>query len=79
MGSQHPLWGARIRAARRAAGLTQAQLAAALKVSQQNVSAWEKGLRGPRDDRRLQLARILGIAPEDLFTYTPPNGDNLAA
>lgn len=79
MGTQHSLWGQRIRAARRATGLTQTQLAAAMKVSQQNVSAWEKGLRGPRDDRRPQLARILGVKAEELFSYTPANGDDRAA
>lgn len=54
--------------------MTQVQLAAALGVTQQLVSAWEKGHSAPKDERRLQVARILGVKPEDLFAY-PEQGN----
>lgn len=79
MGALHSLWGERIRLARHTAGLTQVQLAAAMGVAQQVVSAWEKGLYGPRDHKRIILARILGTTIEDLFPYDPVNGDTEAA
>lgn len=75
MGDLHSLWGERIRRARLAAGMTQVQLAAAMGVVQQVVSAWEKGLYGPRDAKRILLARILGTTADDLFAYPDANGD----
>lgn len=79
MGALHSLWGERIRLARRAAELTQVQLAAAMGVAQQVVSAWEKGLYGPRDHKRTLLARILGTTVEELFPYLDPNSDEETA
>lgn len=82
MGLLHSLWGERIRIARQAAGMTQVQLAAALGVAQQVVSAWEKGLYGPRDQKRIPLARVLGTTVDELFPYDTPgpgNGDEEAA
>lgn len=74
------LWGQRIRTARQAVGMTQVQLAGALKVTQQLVSAWEHGLMAPRDDRRAAVARVLGVPVDQLFAYPdPPNGDEVAA
>jgi transcriptional regulator with XRE-family HTH domain len=58
--------------------MTQVQLAGALGVTQQLISKWERGLIAPRDDRRVQLARILGVSPGDLFAYDS-NGDTEAA
>lgn len=40
-------FGARLRAARRAAGLTQAQAAAVLGVTQPRIARWESGGRTP--------------------------------
>lgn len=68
------LWGQRIITARRAAGLTQVQLAAAVGVPQQTISQWERGVAAPRDDRRPHLARALGITVAELFAY--PDGTN---
>lgn len=61
--------------------MTQVQLAGALKVTQQLVSAWENGRMAPRDDRRIQIARILGVPTDELFAYPDedPNGDKQAA
>lgn len=76
MGAIHSLWGERIRLARAAAGMTQVQLAAAMGVAQQVISAWEKGLYGPRDIKRIRLARILDTTVDELFPYREPNGDD---
>lgn len=76
--STSTLWGQRIIDGRRTIGLTQVQLAAALKVSQQLVSCWERGVCCPRIDRRPIIARILGIPTDELFAY-PTNGDEEAA
>jgi len=72
------LWGQRIITARRAAGLTQVQLAAAVGVPQQTISQWERGVAAPRDDRRPHLARALGTTPAELFAY-PDNGNGKEA
>jgi transcriptional regulator with XRE-family HTH domain len=55
----------RIRAARLAAGLTQAQLAAALGTHQSVVSGWERGLT-PRVERLAQIAVVLGVTVDAL-------------
>lgn len=47
--------GERIRAARKAAGLNQADLAARIGVSQPSVANWESGVHDPR---RLMLAKV---------------------
>jgi transcriptional regulator with XRE-family HTH domain len=56
--------GARIRRARKAAGLNQAELALRVGVSQPSVANWESGVHDPR---RLMLAKIgeaLAVSPE---------------
>lgn len=60
--------------------MSQVQLAGALGVTQQLVSAWERGLSAPKDDRRAQIARILGLPPGELFAYPSddPNGEAAA-
>jgi transcriptional regulator with XRE-family HTH domain len=72
------IWGQRIRDARQAAGLTQAQLALALGVDQANVSRWERGMLSPRDDRRARIAEILGVDAASLFSYDPNDGEAAA-
>jgi putative transcriptional regulator len=59
--------------------MTQVQLAGALGVSQQRVSSWERGRAAPRDEIRGHIARILGVALDDLFAYPEPNGGDVAA
>jgi transcriptional regulator with XRE-family HTH domain len=48
-----------IRAARRRAGLSQAELAAALGVRQSSVSQWERGSTRPSTDHLLALTSVL--------------------
>jgi transcriptional regulator with XRE-family HTH domain len=60
--------GDRLEAARSAARLTQPQVAAAIGVKQQQVSAWERGARIP-DRHRAPLAEALGIPLTELLTW----------
>ena len=48
--------------ARKAAGLTQADVAARLDVSRQAVSRWEGGQSKPSTERLLELARIYDVS-----------------
>lgn len=67
--------GGRLRAARRAAGLTQQQLAARLGVPATGVANWENGYRSPRADRLRELARLVGVEPAGLVgSSTDPTG-----
>ncbi len=72
------IWGARIRAARQAAGYTQQSFARALDIDQANVSRWERGLSVPHDNRRGQIAKLLGVPAADLFPYDPNGGEAAA-
>lgn len=56
-----------ITAARLAAGMTQAQLAEALGCLGKDVSRWEHGVRTPRAETLLKMAKILGCTMEDLL------------
>lgn len=63
-------WGRLVRERREAVGMTQRQLAAAAGLSQQGVSAIEKGLTNTASDpNRLALAQALGVPVEVLFPY----------
>lgn len=59
--------------------MTQVQLAGALGVTQQLVSAWEHGRVAPRYEKRRQVARILGVATDELFADPDDNDDEEAA
>ncbi|MBK6520180.1 MAG: helix-turn-helix transcriptional regulator [Polyangiaceae bacterium] len=73
-----PAQGARLLALRRAAGLTQVELAKALGVSNANIAFWEWSAKPPRSDVLPALARALRVRVEDLLleqavARTPPN------
>ncbi len=51
---------------RRAAGLTQPQLARRLGVSESTVAKWDIGLRTPNTRNLARLARALGVSAADL-------------
>lgn len=61
------LIGARIRAARKQAGLSQAALATRLGIGQGVVSDWEAGQRRVGYDELWTLAKLLGVAVEALI------------
>jgi transcriptional regulator with XRE-family HTH domain len=58
--------GARLRAARRSAGLTQKQLAAELGVESITVSRWERGVTAPSLSRLRRIAEITETTVSDL-------------
>jgi transcriptional regulator with XRE-family HTH domain len=58
----------RLRAARKAAGMTLSAVSDAVGVAPSTVANWESGERVPRVDRVGDLARALGVAPADLTT-----------
>lgn len=50
-----------IKAARKEAGLTQAELAAKLNVPYQSISQWERGTRSPKIETLERIADALGV------------------
>jgi putative transcriptional regulator len=64
--------GARIRAGRKDAGLTQQALAAAVQVSRQTIIAMETGDYAPSVYLAVKIARTLGVSVESL--WDPPDG-----
>lgn len=62
-----------LRAARAAAGLTQADLAAALDVSRQTVISLEQGRYLPSLELALRLARRFNQSVEQLFELVSPD------
>ncbi|GGN52985.1 transcriptional regulator [Actinoplanes lobatus] len=61
--------GARIRDARKAAGLTQQGMAAEIQVSRQTVIAMETGDYAPSVYLAIKVARVLGVTVEDLWGH----------
>ena len=64
-------FGDKIRAARKAAGLTQKQLAEKINVTNTSISNWEKNLSRPDPDDIEHLCWILGVEPNYLFSIDP--------
>ena len=63
-----PRQGARLAALRRAAGLTQTELADVVGESQRNIAYWEQADKPPRSDVIPRLASVLGVSVETLLT-----------
>ena len=62
-----PPLGQRIKAARIKLGLTQTELATVIKVRQEAISKYERGIsKSPRSNHMLKLAEALGETPEFL-------------
>jgi len=61
-----PEQGARLAAYRRAAGLSQKELAELVGEPQQNISYWEQSDKPPRSDVLPRLAKVLGVSVEQL-------------
>lgn len=53
---------------RREKGMTQAQLALKLKISDKAVSRWENGLSKPRGNYILRLAAALGTSTDKILS-----------
>ena len=60
--------GSRIASAREAIGMTQIELAMALKVSQQTVAFWEREAPAPKSDILPDMAKVLNISIDYLLT-----------
>jgi transcriptional regulator with XRE-family HTH domain len=74
-----PTVGARIRALRRARGLTQDELAAACEVSRSAVAQWETDRAGQLRGNISRIADALGTSVENLLHGTgSATGDELA-
>ncbi len=63
-------FGDKIRTARKAAGLTQRQLAQILGVSNTSISNWEKDLSRPDADMIQLLCSTLQLQPNDFYAAT---------
>lgn len=59
--------GSRIKQLRQGANLTQEQLAQQLHVTRQAVSNWENAKTQPDLEMLQQLAKVLGVSPEELI------------
>lgn len=59
----------RLEEIRKARGVTQEELAAALEVSRQTIGSLENGRYNPSILLAFKLARYFGVAIEDLFIY----------
>lgn len=61
---------------RKAAGLTQAQLAKRLNVDQSTVSLWEAGKTRPLKKLHKKLAKVLGCTVEELAAEVESGKEN---
>lgn len=69
----------KLRSLRKAAGLTQAELAEHLNVSRQAISRWESGIATPERDNIIALSQFFAISTDDLLLHpsTEPAKPNL--
>lgn len=58
--------GERIKAMRKRAGLTQAELAEKLEIPYQSIGQWERGIRIPKQETLIKIAKALGVHLRDL-------------
>jgi transcriptional regulator with XRE-family HTH domain len=66
---QRERFGQALQRAREDCGLSQRDLAAALKVTQASVSQWLLGQSAPRPERVAELERVLRLAPDTLARH----------
>ena len=52
---------------RKEAGLTQAQLAEKILITDRAVSKWESGASDPSTTNLMALAKLFGVTPEELL------------
>lgn len=65
------MMGARIAALRKAAGMSQAQLAGELQISTSAVGMYEQGRREPSADTLAAISRLFGVTTDFLITGKP--------
>jgi transcriptional regulator with XRE-family HTH domain len=66
----------RIASLRRAAKLSQRQLAERMAVRVETVSRWERGKNKISDEDKLTLASLFGVSVGFLMGWDEPNGGN---
>lgn len=69
-----PPQAARLVALRKAAGLSQAELARLVGEPQANIAFWERTEKPPRSDVLPKLADVLGVRIEELLDVHAPTG-----
>ena len=67
----------RIAEARKAAGLTQTEVARRLGIRPQSVQAWESGVSAPRARRLTELAQVLEVPEAFFFAEGGGEGDSV--
>jgi transcriptional regulator with XRE-family HTH domain len=69
--------GSRLRAFRQQRGITQVELALAMRLTQSNISAIERGARGITIHQVVELARILRVSADEILglSGTPGSKD----
>ena len=74
------LLGARIKKLRNSAGLTQAQLAERVDISDEFLSRMERGAKAPSLHTAEKVARALGVSMKELFDFEAvPTADSKTA
>lgn len=66
------MFGVHLAELRKAAGLSQNQLADKLGVPQSNISFWEQWEKPPRGEVLPKLAESLGVSMDELLNFTAP-------
>lgn len=69
----------KIKQLRLAAGLTQQEIADAMKVDRSTVSYWESGVSMPRAEQLPKLADLLGCTIDTLFGREEQHDDRPAS
>lgn len=59
----------RLRAIREQRGLTRRALSMRINVTESTIERWEMQKRGIPDERKLQLAKELGVTPAELMGW----------
>lgn len=67
LGGTDMTFGEKLRQARKAAGMTQKELAQAVELKHNAVSNWEKGISSPDPDTIRRLCEILRMPPNFFF------------
>lgn len=65
-------WGRTIKRLRRDGELTATAVAKAAEITPQYLHAIERGAYSPSDDVKIRIARALGVAPAEIFSYEAP-------
>lgn len=76
---KNPAHGQRLKALRKAANLSQRELAAVIGETHTNVAYWETSGNLPRSDVLLPMAEALGVTVEELLGATKPKTSSAPA